>query len=102
MLMVPLGAIGEGEPETRRRAALNTIGPVWDANEVWLITAGAAVVAGVPHWDGGVFLGVYLPLLGLLFGIIPRLVGIEGRGGAEKKPPRGWGGGRGGWGGGGA
>ena len=44
MLMVPFGMVDRadaGDSEQRRRAALNTIGPVWDANEVWLITAGA-------------------------------------------------------------
>ena len=41
MLMEPLAHIGDGDPEIRRRTALNTIGPVWDGNEVWLITAGA-------------------------------------------------------------
>ena len=49
MLMVPLGAVGEGDPETRRRAVLNTIGPVWDGNEVWLITAGGAMFAAFPE-----------------------------------------------------
>ena len=51
MLMIPFGIAGKGEPEQRerrRRAALNTIGPVWDANEVWLITAGAAMFAAFP------------------------------------------------------
>ena len=49
MLMAPLGAVGEGDPETRRRAVLNTIGPVWDGNEVWLITAGASMFAAFPE-----------------------------------------------------
>ncbi len=49
MLMAPFGTVGEGDPETRRRAVLNTIGPVWDANEVWLITAGAAMFAAFPE-----------------------------------------------------
>ncbi len=48
MLMIPFGAVGAGDPEQHRRAALNTIGPVWDANEVWLITAGAAMFAAFP------------------------------------------------------
>ena len=50
MLMVPLG-----DTENRRRAVLNTIGPVWDANEVWLITAGAAMFAAFPNWYATLF-----------------------------------------------
>ncbi len=80
MLMVPLGAVGEGDPETRRRAVLNTIGPVWDANEVWLITAGAAMFAAFPNWYATVFSALYLPLLAILFAMILRIVGIEWRG----------------------
>src|SRR6185369_12289852 len=80
MLMVPLGATGEGEPETRRRAVLNTIGPVWDGNEVWLITAGAAMFAAFPNWYATVFSSLYLPLLVILFAMILRIVAIEWRG----------------------
>ena len=42
MLMAFFGRVGDDDPEKHRRAALNTIGPVWDGNEVWLITAGGA------------------------------------------------------------
>lgn len=80
MLMAPIGMVGEGNPETRRRAALNTIGPVWDANEVWLITAGASMFAAFPVWYATVFSALYLPLLAILFGMILRIVGIEWRG----------------------
>jgi cytochrome bd ubiquinol oxidase subunit II len=80
MLMVPLGAVGDGEPETRRRAVLNTIGPVWDANEVWLITAGAAMFAAFPNWYATMFSALYLPLLAILVSMILRIVGIEWRG----------------------
>jgi cytochrome d ubiquinol oxidase subunit II len=80
MLMAPLGATGEGEPENRRRAVLNTIGPVWDGNEVWLITAGAAMFAAFPNWYATLFSALYLPLLAILFGMILRIVGIEWRG----------------------
>ena len=80
MLMAPFGMVGEGDPEMRRRAALNTIGPVWDANEVWLITAGAAMFAAFPNWYATVFSALYLPLLAILFGMILRVVGIEWRG----------------------
>ncbi len=87
MLMAPLGVIGEGDPEMRRRAVLNTIGPVWDANEVWLITAGAAMFAAFPNWYATVFSTLYLPLLAILFGMIVRILGIEWRG---KVNDRGW------------
>lgn len=80
MLMAPLGSSGEGDPDDRRRAVLNTIGPVWDANEVWLITAGAAMFAAFPNWYATLFSALYLPLLAILFGMILRIVGIEWRG----------------------
>jgi cytochrome d ubiquinol oxidase subunit II len=80
MLMAPLGVAGEGDPESRRRAVLNTIGPVWDANEVWLITAGAAMFAAFPNWYATMFSALYLPLLAILFAMILRIVGIEWRG----------------------
>ncbi len=80
MLMAPLGSSGEGDADDRRRAVLNTIGPVWDANEVWLITAGAAMFAAFPNWYATLFSALYLPLLAILFGMILRIVGIEWRG----------------------
>ncbi|KWX67523.1 cytochrome d ubiquinol oxidase subunit II [Mycobacterium sp. NAZ190054] len=80
MLMAPMGTIGPGDPDDRRRAVLNTIGPVWDANEVWLITAGAAMFAAFPNWYATLFSALYLPLLAILFGMILRIVGIEWRG----------------------
>jgi cytochrome d ubiquinol oxidase subunit II len=79
MLMVPFGMGGEGDPEARRRAVLNTIGPVWDGNEVWLITAGAAMFAAFPNWYATAFSSLYLPLLAILFAMIVRIVGIEWR-----------------------
>ena len=80
MLMAPLGSRGDGDPDDRRRAVLNTIGPVWDGNEVWLITAGAAMFAAFPSWYATVFSALYLPLLAILFGMILRIVAIEWRG----------------------
>ena len=83
MLMAPFGMAGRAsgaDPEQRRRAALNTIGPVWDANEVWLITAGAAMFAAFPNWYATLFSALYLPLLAILVGMIVRVVGIEWRG----------------------
>jgi cytochrome bd ubiquinol oxidase subunit II len=80
MLMEPLARVGVGERENHRRAALNTIGPVWDGNEVWLITAGAAMFAAFPEWYATVFSTLYLPLLVILVGMILRSVAIEWRG----------------------
>jgi cytochrome bd ubiquinol oxidase subunit II len=90
MLMVPFGMVGEGDSEQRRRAALNTIGPVWDANEVWLITAGAAMFAAFPNWYAAVFSALYLPLLAILFSMILRIVGIEWRGKIDDPRWRNW------------
>ncbi len=93
MLMAPFGAAGKargGDPEQSRRAALNTIGPVWDANEVWLITAGAAMFAAFPNWYATLFAALYLPLLAILVGMIVRIVGIEWRGKIDDPHWRAW------------
>ena len=80
MLMGWLGRAAKGDIESHRRAVLNTIGPVWDGNEVWLITAGGAMFAAFPHWYATVFSGLYLPLLAILLSMIARIVAIEWRG----------------------
>lgn len=84
MLMGPVGrrsaSTTGGSADTHRRAVLNTIGPVWDGNEVWLITAGGAMFAAFPHWYATVFSGLYLPLLVILLAMIARVVAIEWRG----------------------
>ncbi len=93
MLMAPFGMAGRAsgaDPEQRRRAALNTIGPVWDANEVWLITAGAAMFAAFPNWYATLFSALYLPLLAILVGMIVRVVGIEWRGKIDDPRWRAW------------
>ena len=64
----------------QRRVMLNTIGPVWDGNEVWLITAGAATFAAFPFWYASLFSALYLPLTFVLLGLILRAVAIEYRG----------------------
>ena len=69
---------------------LNTIGPVWDGNEVWLITAGAAMFAAFPNWYATVFSALYLPLLAILFAMILRIVGIEWRGKIDDPRWRAW------------
>lgn len=66
--------------ENDRRVMLNTIGPVWDGNEVWLITAGAAIFAAFPAWYASLFSTLYVPLTIALLGLIVRAVGIEYRG----------------------
>ncbi|KUG51951.1 cytochrome C oxidase assembly protein [Serinicoccus chungangensis] len=66
--------------ETRKRQMLSAIGPFWDGNEVWLLTAGGAIFAAFPHWYATLFSGFYLPLLLILVGLILRGVGLEYRG----------------------
>ena len=67
-----------------RRVCINTIGPFWDANEVWLITAGGAMFAAFPHWYATLFSGFYLPLLLILLALIVRAVGFEFRSKVDK------------------
>ena len=66
--------------EKQRRLMLNSIGPVWDGNEVWLITAGAATFAAFPFWYASLFSTLYVPLTLTLLGLIFRAVAIEYRG----------------------
>ncbi|MDX5311162.1 MAG: cytochrome d ubiquinol oxidase subunit II [Rhodococcus sp. (in: high G+C Gram-positive bacteria)] len=80
MLMPVLGRGRTETADTRRRVLLNTIGPVWDGNEVWLLTAGGAMFAAFPEWYATLFSGFYLPLLLILLGLIVRVVAIEYRG----------------------
>ncbi|MBT2250408.1 cytochrome d ubiquinol oxidase subunit II [Arthrobacter sp. BHU FT2] len=65
---------------TERRVLLNTIGPVWDGNEVWLLTAGGATFAAFPLWYASLFSALYLPLLVVLAALIFRAVAFEYRG----------------------
>ncbi|MGW7356425.1 cytochrome d ubiquinol oxidase subunit II [Streptomyces sp. NPDC054802] len=64
---------------TERRVLINTIGPVWDGNEVWLLTAGGATFAAFPEWYATLFSGFYLPLLLILVCLIVRGVAFEYR-----------------------
>jgi cytochrome bd ubiquinol oxidase subunit II len=68
------------EDGTDRRVMINTIGPVWDGNEVWVITAGGAMFAAFPLWYATVFSSFYLPLLLILLALIVRGVAFEFRG----------------------
>ncbi|NJC70807.1 cytochrome d ubiquinol oxidase subunit II [Planosporangium thailandense] len=69
-----------GRSETHRRLLINTIGPVWDGNEVWLIVAAGATFAAFPEWYASLFSGFYLPLLVILVALILRGVAFEYRG----------------------
>src|SRR6187402_1760532 len=68
-----------GKQDKERRVALNTIGPVWDGNEVWLLTAGGATFAAFPEWYATMFSGFYLPLLLILVALIVRGLAFEYR-----------------------
>lgn len=68
-----------GRDEKERRAMLGTIGPHWDGNEVWLLTAGGATFAAFPEWYGTLFSGAYLVLLAILLCLIVRVCAIEWR-----------------------
>ncbi len=79
-LFVPRG-------DHERRLALNSIGPLWDGNEVWLVTFGGALFAAFPEAYATVFSGFYTAFMLLLFALIFRAVAIEFRG---KRPGRAW------------
>ncbi len=66
-----------GKNQKEKLALLNTIGPVWDGNEVWLLTGGGALFASFPHAYATVFSGFYLALMLVLFALILRAVSIE-------------------------
>jgi cytochrome d ubiquinol oxidase subunit II len=68
-----------GKNDVQRRTIINTIGPHWDGNEVWLITAGGATFAAFPNWYATLFSGFYLPLFLVLIGLIIRGVAFEFR-----------------------
>ncbi|MCC2594669.1 cytochrome d ubiquinol oxidase subunit II [Tessaracoccus sp. OS52] len=68
-----------GRTDKERRVLINTIGPLWDGNEVWLLTAGGAMFAAFPGWYASMFSGLYLPLLLVLVGLILRGVAFEYR-----------------------
>jgi cytochrome d ubiquinol oxidase subunit II len=70
-----------------KRVLINTIGPVWDGNEVWLLTAGGATFAAFPDWYATLFSGFYLPLLVILVCLIVRGVAFEYR---AKRPEENW------------
>jgi len=65
--------------ETERNVMFESIGPVWDGNEVWLVVAGGATFAAFPAWYGTMFSGFYLAFLVILFCLIIRVVSFEWR-----------------------
>lgn len=65
---------------SQRRVLINTIGPFWDANEVWLITAAGAMFAAFPHWYSTLFSGYYIVMTFILLALIARGVAFEFRG----------------------
>ncbi|HTX78488.1 MAG TPA: cytochrome d ubiquinol oxidase subunit II [Longilinea sp.] len=68
-----------GKDDPQRRMIINAIGPHWDGNEVWLITAGGATFAAFPRWYATLFSGFYLPLFLLLVGLVIRGAALEFR-----------------------
>src|SRR3546814_9588047 len=66
---------------------INTIGPVWDGNEVWVLVAGGATFAAFPEWYATLFSGFYLPLLLILVALILRGLAFEYR---HKRPEAKW------------
>ena len=69
-----------GRTDIERRVAINAIGPFWDANEVWLIVAGAATFAAFPDWYASMFSALYLAMMVVLLALIIRGVSFEYRG----------------------
>jgi len=80
-----------GRDDRERRVLINTIGPVWDGNEVWLLVAGGATFAAFPNWYATLFSGFYLPLLLILLALIVRGVAFEYRAKRHREEwRRGW------------
>ncbi len=78
-----------GRSDTERRVAINTIGPFWDGNEVWLIVAGAATFAAFPGWYATMFSALYLALLLVLAALMARGVAFEYQGKSDNPRWRG-------------
>ena len=76
-----------GRDDTDRRVLINTIGPVWDLNETWVIVAGASLFAAFPEWYATMFSGFYLALLLILLALILRGVSFEYR---HQRPESEW------------
>ncbi|MDO3679028.1 cytochrome d ubiquinol oxidase subunit II [Paenibacillus ehimensis] len=74
-----------GKTDGQRRVLINSIGPFWDANEVWLLTAGGAMFAAFPNWYATLFSGFNTPLVVLLLALIGRGVAFEFRGKVDSR-----------------
>src|SRR6201990_637464 len=69
-----------GRDDDERRVLINTIGPAWDGNEVWLLVAGGATFAALPQWNATLISGFYMTLLLIIVSLILRGVAFEYRG----------------------
>jgi len=76
-----------GHTSDERRLIINSFGPVWDGNEVWLVTAGGAMFAAFPHWYATMFSGFYLALFLMLLALVLRIAAIKFR---SQKPSPVW------------
>ncbi len=76
-----------GKTDKEKRVLVNTIGPVWDGNEVWLLTAGGATFAAFPGWYATLFSALYLPFFLMLVALIVRGLAFEYR---AKRPEHAW------------
>ena len=76
-----------GRTDKEKRVLVNSIGPTWDGNEVWLLTAGGAMFAAFPGWYATLFSALYLPLFLILLGLIVRGLAFEYR---AKRPEQAW------------
>lgn len=76
-----------GRNDDERRQMLASIGPVWDADEVWLVTGGIAIFGAFPMWYAALFSAAYIPLLLVIIAIIVRAVAVEYR---SKRPDEKW------------
>ncbi|MDO8108154.1 cytochrome d ubiquinol oxidase subunit II [Isoptericola sp. b441] len=85
-MLIPVLARDDKE----RRVMINTIAPVWDGNEVWVLTAGGATFAAFPEWYATLFSGFYLALLLILLALIARVVSFEWRGKFDDDRWRAW------------
>ncbi len=74
-----------GKNDDERKIIVSSIGPFWDGNEVWLLTAGGAVFAAFPNWYATMFSGFYLPLMLVLVALIVRGVAFEFRNRDERQ-----------------
>src|SRR6195952_3378468 len=82
-----LGRDAVGPNDVDRRVLINTIGPIWDLNETWVIVAGAVMFAAFPEWYATLFSGFYLLMLGILLALILRGVSFEYR---HQRPEASW------------